>query len=257
VQSHKHAAQQGYATQSEAESDTRNPHTGQETGLNNFSQEPGETVHRSPASLHSLVSQVPEQRQGRGLKAPEGLDRHRHEGQGGGHLTIRMPLGGAPSSGRKPGGTRSAHSKGGSRRVDDGNVTHHKPAQEHEHDISLGPGSKGRGDTKRVRGAGGGHRARTGGCIGRQRRSSDTAPTCRDKVVTPRPLQSEAGAGERVIGVTREDGGPAVAPEGGGFRRPGRQVQAEDDTKSESDRVRGKEVGMVSNQMEVGRQAQE
>jgi hypothetical protein len=33
-----------------------------------------------------LVGQVPEQRQGRGPKAPEGLDRHRHEGQGGGHL---------------------------------------------------------------------------------------------------------------------------------------------------------------------------
>jgi hypothetical protein len=38
-----------------------------------------------PASLHGLVGQVPEQRQGRGPKAPEGLDRHRHEGQGGGH----------------------------------------------------------------------------------------------------------------------------------------------------------------------------
>jgi hypothetical protein len=31
----------------------------------------------------------------------------------------------------------------------------------------------------------------------------------------------------------------------------------EDDAKSESDRVRGKEVGMVSNQMEAGRHAQE
>jgi hypothetical protein len=30
-----------------------------------------------------------------------------------------------------------------------------------------------------------------------------------------------------------------------------------DDTKSESDRVRGKEVGMVSNHMEAGRHAQE
>jgi hypothetical protein len=35
VQSHKHATQQGYATQSEAEPDTPNPHTGRETGLNN------------------------------------------------------------------------------------------------------------------------------------------------------------------------------------------------------------------------------
>jgi hypothetical protein len=62
-----------------------------------------------------------------------------------------------------------------------------------------------------------------------------------------------------VIGVTRDDVGPTVAPEGGGVRRPGcrpRQRQA-DDTKSESDRVSGKEVGMVSNQMEAGRHAQE
>jgi hypothetical protein len=29
-----------------------------------------------PASLHGLAGQVPEQRQGRGPKAPEGLDRH-------------------------------------------------------------------------------------------------------------------------------------------------------------------------------------
>jgi hypothetical protein len=34
--------------------------------------------------------------------------------------------------------------------------------------------------------------------------------------VARRPLQGEAGAGERVIGVTREDGGPAGAPKGGG-----------------------------------------
>jgi hypothetical protein len=35
VQSHKHATQQGYETQSEAEPDTPNPHTGRETGLKN------------------------------------------------------------------------------------------------------------------------------------------------------------------------------------------------------------------------------
>jgi hypothetical protein len=79
------------------------------------------------ASLHGLVGQVPEQRQGRGPKAPTGLDRHRHEGQGGGHLPIRSPLGGVPGSGtppsRKHGGKRSAPSKGGNRRVDDRNVT--------------------------------------------------------------------------------------------------------------------------------------
>jgi hypothetical protein len=38
VQLHKHATQQGYATQSEAEPETPNPHTGQETGRNNLSR---------------------------------------------------------------------------------------------------------------------------------------------------------------------------------------------------------------------------
>jgi hypothetical protein len=47
---------------------------------------------RARILLHSLVGQVPEQRQGRDPKAPEGLDRHRHEGQGGGHPPIRAPL---------------------------------------------------------------------------------------------------------------------------------------------------------------------
>jgi hypothetical protein len=120
VQSHKHATQQGYATQSEAEPDTPNPHTGRETSLNNRSRGPGKIAHRSPASgtrrdvrarptqgrvapakgnaklperprdeggprearpasLHGLVGQVPEQRQGRGPKAPEGIDRRRHQ----------------------------------------------------------------------------------------------------------------------------------------------------------------------------------
>jgi hypothetical protein len=37
------------------------------------------------------------------------------------------------------------------------------------------------------------------------RPSSNTAPTCHDKVVARRPLQGEAGAGERVIGVTQEE----------------------------------------------------
>jgi hypothetical protein len=49
VQLHKHATQQGYATQSEAEPETPNPHTGRETGLNNLSRGLGETAHRSPA----------------------------------------------------------------------------------------------------------------------------------------------------------------------------------------------------------------
>jgi hypothetical protein len=49
VQLHKHATQQGYATQSEAEPETPNPHTGQETGLNNLSRGLGEPAYRSPA----------------------------------------------------------------------------------------------------------------------------------------------------------------------------------------------------------------
>jgi hypothetical protein len=75
------------------------------------------------ASLHSLVSQAPVQRQGWGPKAPEGLDRHEHEGQGGGYLPMRAPLGGVPGSSRKPGGARSVPSKGRSRQVDDGTVS--------------------------------------------------------------------------------------------------------------------------------------
>jgi hypothetical protein len=59
------------------------------------------------------------------------------------------------------------------------------------------------------------------------RPSSNVVPIFRDKDVARRPLQGEAGAGERVNGVTREGGGPAVALEGGGVRRPGQQAQAE------------------------------
>jgi hypothetical protein len=51
------------------------------------------------------------------------------------HLPINVPLGGVPGSNQKPGGARNDPSKGGSRRVDDGNITHHKPARDHEHDI--------------------------------------------------------------------------------------------------------------------------
>jgi hypothetical protein len=40
--------------------------------------------------------------------------------------------------------------------------THHKSAWKHEHDIPPCPGSEERGDTKRVRGAEGGPRARRG-----------------------------------------------------------------------------------------------
>jgi hypothetical protein len=43
-----------------------------------------------PASLHGLVGQGPEQRQGWGPKAPEGLDRHQHEGQGDTYTCMDM-----------------------------------------------------------------------------------------------------------------------------------------------------------------------
>jgi hypothetical protein len=72
--------------------------------------------------------QQPNCRAASGL-GPEGLNRHRHEGQGGGHLPIHVPLGRFPGSGRKPGGARSAPNKGRSRWVDDGNVTHHEMAR--------------------------------------------------------------------------------------------------------------------------------
>jgi hypothetical protein len=116
-------------------------------------QDEGGLREAGPAGLHSLVGQVPKQRQGRDPKGPEGLNRHRHEGRSGGHLPIRAPLGSVPGSGRKPGGACSTHSKGCSRRVDDGNVTHYEPAWEHEHDIPLGLRSEGRVDTQRVWGA--------------------------------------------------------------------------------------------------------
>jgi hypothetical protein len=83
------------------------------------------------------------------------------------------------------------------------------------------------------------------------RPSSDTAPTCCDKVVARRPLQGEAGASQRVAGVTREDGGPAPKSHrrAGAFAGPAGRPRRRraDDTKSESNRVSGKEVGMVSN----------
>jgi hypothetical protein len=61
------------------------------------------------------------------------------------------------------------------------------------------------------------------------------------------------------MGVTKEDLGAALAPRTVAFAGPAgrpRRGRAEE-LKSESDRVRGKEVGMVSNKMEAGRHAQE
>jgi hypothetical protein len=95
-------------------------------------------------------------------KATEGLDRHRHEGQGGGHLPLGTPIGGVTGSSSIPGGARSAPSIGGSRRVDDGNVTHHKPARKYKHDVPPG---------LRIRGEGG-HRESPGsgrGFVGQER----------------------------------------------------------------------------------------
>jgi hypothetical protein len=97
-------------------------------------------IHRR-WSLHS------ERRKKRPASRKRNRPTRRHEGQGGDNLPIRALLGGTPGSGRVPGGVRSAPSIGGSRRVDDGNVAHHKPARKQEHAIPPGPGSEGRGDT--------------------------------------------------------------------------------------------------------------
>jgi hypothetical protein len=88
--------------------------------------------------------------------------------------------------------------------VDNGNITHHKPGR--GHDIPPGPGSEGRGDTKRVQGAGGGTRARRGGRIGLQRRSSRWGQRrgIRDKHREARSAASRRG-GER--GSSRGEGG--------------------------------------------------
>jgi hypothetical protein len=68
--------------------------------LSRAPRDEGSPREARPASLHRLVSQVPAQCHG--PKAPKGLDRHRHEVQGGGHLPIHAPPGGVPGSGRKP-----------------------------------------------------------------------------------------------------------------------------------------------------------
>jgi hypothetical protein len=52
------------------------------------------------------------------------------------------------------------------------------------------------------------------------RPGSNMAPACPDKIVARRPLQGGAGAGEGMIGVTQEDGEPAVVPEVGAFAGP-------------------------------------
>jgi hypothetical protein len=57
-----------------------------------------------------------------------------------------------------------------------------------------------------------------------------------------RDLYCEAGAGERVVGVTRE-GGPAVALEGRGIRRPRRQVQVAESGCGEVHVIQGEEEG--------------
>jgi hypothetical protein len=87
------------------------------------------------------------------------------------------------------------------------------------------------------------------------RPGSNTVPTCCDRVVARRPLQGKAGTGEGVI-FTREDGEPAVAPEGWGMHRPGRQAQAKASGAGEVEVELG-EGGIVSNQMETCRHAQE
>jgi hypothetical protein len=114
-----------------------------------------------------------------------------------------------PGSGRVPGGAHSDLSIGGSRRVDDGNVTHHKPAREYEQDDPPGPRIRGEGGHLECPGSGRGRR-------GQRRGVGDEY----------REVKSRAGA--------------FIGPAG----RPRRRRA--DVAKSESDRVRGREVGMVS-----------
>jgi hypothetical protein len=226
---------QSKATQHKAKPNhkSKTPDTGRRTGLNHLSRGPGTGIwpearvetyapdrHRDalprqratlsslsapqmktarkrcrPASLHRLVSQVPEQCQGRGPKAPDGLDQHRREGQGGGHLPIRAPLGGVPSSDRKPGAALSAPSKGRSPRVMETWAMETSPTTSWRGitnmKSSLTPGPRG-GRTPR----GSGERKR--------------APGPREEVGSPSSARAAAEASAGASGT--RTGGPAAEP---------------------------------------------
>jgi hypothetical protein len=55
----------------------------------------------------------------------------------------------------------------------------------------------------------------TYGAQSRPKLPQERGPDCCDHVVARRPLQGEAGAGEKVMGFTREDGDPEFATEDG------------------------------------------
>jgi hypothetical protein len=160
--------------------------------------------------------------------------------------------------------------------VDDRNVTHHKLAREYEHDVPLGrygrrpcaatQGRRGQAPGGQIRSLQEAAKRLAEGMkgVGKKRKGGSAvvwtparAAIRHQLVMTRRPLLGEAG--ERVIGLTREGGGPAVAPEDESIHRPGRQTQARRaiEVKSKSDRVRGEDVAMVSNQIETGLNAQE
>jgi hypothetical protein len=184
-------------------------HTGRKAGLNHLSRGTSKAAHQAPASganrgirarpsqgraapaqgnaklpesprdesgpkearptcLHRLVSQVAEQRQG--PKASEGAR-----------------------------GCAQHPSKGYSCRVDDGNVTHHEPAQKHKHDIPTGPGFEGTGDNKRVWGAEWGPWAGRGagwsGSAGEAAEASAGASGTSNERPEAQPPEEEASAG--------------------------------------------------------------
>jgi hypothetical protein len=90
--------------------------------------------------------------------------------------------------------------------------------------------------------------------------SIDLASTCPHNFIAQRSLLGEAGAGERVVWALRrmmEEQAQCMMQAVAGFAgRPSRR-RTEIVPSRESERVRGKEVGMVSNKIQAGRQAHE
>jgi hypothetical protein len=124
----------------------------------------------------------------------------------------------APRPGKGAGSSGSAGAAAGASARASGTSTRRPEAQSRKEEASTG----------QVEGmAGGEEGVEKKQKEGSARPSSNPAPTCRVQVVARRPLQGRAVTGERVIGVTREDSGPAVAPEGGSVRWPGQQAQVE------------------------------
>jgi hypothetical protein len=115
--------------------------------------------------------------------------------------------------------------------VHDGHVSHHKPARSDKHDAPLGPGSKVRGDTQRVRRVEGGPRTRRGGQIiggagaaARARAGALGTDTREPEAESPK---EEAGAGpaegSAMAGEGRDAGKPMTGRED---RRADQKTQA-------------------------------